>query len=203
MLKVPESYKTIKSLRIRIAPLYAPSVVVDISQYLDNGQVIASEKLKVQSWLHKKKDIDNIISWSKYHSDNIPNVFLKGINAVLSIVPKPVHTLSTQYHCMEIIKQTIAYLNPGQTPVVVCNQPVFALIKEIQWGYPETFGSSSYLCLFGGVHFKQCMLTIHGDLIKGSSLEKISNIYMSIIGSGTLVHTNYIKQARYCLQVSL
>ena len=102
--KAPESYKTVKSLSIRKAPLYAPSVAVDISQYLDNGQSIASEKLKDQSRLQKTADIDNIISWSKYHSDNTPNVSLKGINAVFPIIPKPVHTLSPQYHCMEIIK---------------------------------------------------------------------------------------------------
>ena len=103
VLKVPESYKTVVSLSVRKAPLYALSVVVDISQYHDNGPFIASEKLKGQSWLQKIADIDNIISWSKYHSDNTPNVSLNGINAVLPIIPKPVHTLSTQYHCMEII----------------------------------------------------------------------------------------------------
>ena len=55
-----------------------------------------------------------------------------------------------------------------------------------------------------GLHFEQCMLTIHGELIKGSGLEDIlSNIVRSIIGTGALVHANHIKQARYCLQVSL
>ena len=134
VLKVPETYKTVKSLSIRKAPLYAISgyykcatisVAVDISQYLDNGQFVASEKLTDQSWLQKIADIDNIVSWSKHHSDNTPNVSLKGINAVLPIIPKPVYTLSTQYHCMEIIKKTIAYLNPGQAPVDVRDQPVF------------------------------------------------------------------------------
>ena len=132
MLKVPETYKTVKSLSIRKAPLYASSVAVDISQYLDNGQFVASEKLKDQSWLQKIADIDNIVSWSKHHSDNTPNVSSKGINAVLPIIPKQVHMLSIQYHCMEIIKQTIAYLNPGQTPMDVCDQPAFPMTKEIQ-----------------------------------------------------------------------
>ena len=51
---------------------------------------------------------------------------------------------------MEIIKQTIANLNP----VGVCDQPVFALTKEIQLRYPEKFGSGSYFCLFGGFAFR-------------------------------------------------
>ena len=112
--------------------------------------------------------------------------------------------LSTQYHCREIIKQTIAYLNAHQTPEDLCDQPVFALTKEIQWRYPEKFSSSSCFCLFGGLHCEQCMVTIHGELIKGSSLKNIlSNIDMSVIWAGTLFHANHIKQVHYCPQVSL
>ena len=48
---------------------------------------------------------------------------------------------------MEIIKQTIAYLNPPQTPVDVCDQPAFALTKEMQWRYQEKFRSGSYFML--------------------------------------------------------
>ena len=52
------------------------------------------------------------------------------------------------------------------------------------------------------MHFEQCMLTIHGGPIKGSGLENIlSNIDMSTIRTGALVHANHIKQARYYLQV--
>ena len=105
---------------------------------------------------------------------------------------------------MEIIKQTIAYLNPDQTPVDACDQPIFALIKEIQWRYAENFGSDSYFCVFGGLHFEQRMPAIHGELIKDSGLENIlSNINMPIIETWALAHANHIKQARYCFQVSL
>ena len=48
------------------------------------------------------------------------------------------------------------------------------------------------------------MPTIHGELIKDSGLENVlSNIDISIIGARAVVHANHIKQARYCLQVSL
>ena len=204
MLKILESYKTVKFLSVRKTPLYAPNISVDISEYCDNGQFLASEKLKEQSWLENISDIDNIKSWSKYHSDNASNISVKGKNVVLPIIPKAVHTLSTQYHCMEIIKKTINYLNPGQTPVDICDQPIYALTKKIQWRYPDKFGNSSYFRLFGGLHFEQCILTIHGELIKGSCLENVlSNIDMSIIGTGSVVNANHIKQSRYCLQTSL
>ena len=58
--------------------------------------------------------------------------------------------------------------------------------------------------MLGGLHFEQYILTIHGELNKGSGLYKVlSNSNLPIIGTGALLNANYIKQARYCLQVSL
>lgn len=170
VLKIPENYTTVKPLNIRKTPLLAPNIKVVISQYFDRGEFLVLEKSKDIEWLRKIGNIENIISWSKSHSENSANTTVKGINAILPIIPKPVHTLATQYHCMKIIKQTVNYLNPGQTPVDVCDQPVYALTKEIQWRFPEDFGFDSYFCLFGGLHFEQCILTIHRELIKGSGL---------------------------------
>ena len=132
VLKIQKSYKTVKSLSIRKALLYASSVAIDISQILDNEQFIASEKLKDQSWLQKMVHIDNIMSWSKYHWENTPKFFIKRNKYCSSHYFQPVHTLSTQHHCMKIIKQAIVYLNPVHTPVDVWDQPVFELKKIIQ-----------------------------------------------------------------------
>ena len=45
------------------------------------------------------------------------------LNAILPLINKPVHTLETQVHCMQIIKNTVDFLNPGQTAIDVCDQP--------------------------------------------------------------------------------
>ena len=105
VLKIPESYKTVKFLSVGKTPLHTLNISVDISEYCDNVQFLASEKLKEQSWLENISDIDNIKSWSKYHSDNTSSISVKGINVVLSIISKPVHTISAQSHCIEIIKK--------------------------------------------------------------------------------------------------
>ena len=42
------------------------------------------------------------------------------------------YTLATQYHCIKIIKGTVNFLNPGQTPIDTFDQPVYALTKETQ-----------------------------------------------------------------------
>ena len=62
-------------------------------------------------------------------------------------------------------------LNPGQTLVDISDQPVYALTKELQLCFPKTF--SNYFPLFGQLHNEQCLLVIHGQMIKGSGILEI------------------------------
>ena len=64
------------------------------------------------------------------------------VDTILPLIREKVHTFATQYHCMNIISKTISVINPNQTPVDTCDQPVYALTKQIQWRYPELFGNS-------------------------------------------------------------
>ena len=53
----------------------------------------------------------------------------------------------------------------------------------------------------GGLHVEHCLLSLHGELVKGSDLyEILAKNYFSIIGTGAVVNANHIKQARDCLQ---
>ena len=141
--------------------------------------------------------------WAMYHSEkNMSTSSIPGKNVLLPLIPQPVHTLQTQYHCMKIIQRTANFLNPEQTPVDCCDAPVYALTKEIQFRLPKEFGADKYFSLFGGLHIEQHLLIIHGELIKGSDLQEIlEKNKFSILGTGAAVNANHIKQARYCLQV--
>ena len=126
------------------------------------------------------------------------------ITTILPLIREKVHTLDTQYHCVDIISKTINVINPGQTPVDVCDQPVCALTKQIQWKFPARFGNFSYFSLFGGLHVEKSLLTVHGEFIKGSDLpELLGQSNLSITGiENTTVDVNHIKRARYGLQIS-
>ena len=39
--------------------------------------------------------------------------------------------IDTQYHCMNIIKNTTEKLNPSQTPVDTCDQPVHVFNERV------------------------------------------------------------------------
>ena len=93
-------------------------------------------------------------------------------------------------------------LNPRQTPVDVRDQPVFALTKELILQFSETF--SKYFPIFEQLHIEQCLLVIHGQLIKGSGLlEILRENQFSMIGLSSVVDVNNIKRARYTLHITL
>ena len=120
----------------------------------------------------------------------------------MPLIREKVNTLDTHFHCMKIIKNTVSVINEGQTPVDVCDQPVYALSKQIQWRFPELF--RDYFCLFGALHVEKSLLVIHGEYIKGSGLSNVlGKCNLSVIGlENTLVNATDIKRARYAIQVA-
>lgn len=52
--------------------------------------------------------------WAMYYSDkNLKGISLAGLNTVFPIIPKHIHTLTTQYHYMRTIKQAGSVPSPG------------------------------------------------------------------------------------------
>ena len=45
-------------------------------------------------------------------------------------------------HAFKLIKMT-DFLNPGQTPVMIFDQPLYAIAKNIQWNMPERYGEDN------------------------------------------------------------
>jgi hypothetical protein len=48
-------------------------------------------------------------------------------------------------HGIDIISSITQYLNPGHVPVVPCDQPIFAIGKQVQWSWPQQYGSRASL----------------------------------------------------------
>ena len=107
-----------------------------------------------------------------------------------------------QLHLIHLNMKWTETLNPGQTPVDVSDQPVYALTKELQLRFPEIF--SNYFPLFGQLHIEQFLLVIHEQMVKGSGLlEILTENKSSMIGLSAVVNVNNIKRARYTLQITL
>ena len=69
---------------------------------------------------------------------------------------------------MNVLKQAITFLHPGQVPVIALDQPLVALAKMVQWKWPETHGEDKYVVMFGGLHIEMALWSTVADLLESS-----------------------------------
>ena len=79
------------------------------------------------------------IYWSAYHADAHKAVIPPAaISALLPLFPDNAHSAAMIRHSMDIVKAAVQHLNPGQTPVLAADQPVY------------THGEGQVVIIFGG-----------------------------------------------------
>ena len=71
-------------------------------------------------------------------------------------------------HSMDIVKTAVEILNPGQVPVITCNQPFYTFAKQIQWSWPTFHEENHVVVMFGGLHIEMAALKMLGDLLEGN-----------------------------------
>ena len=64
-------------------------------------------------------------------------------------------------HCMILNINSVKILNESQTPVDICDQPLFALLMEAKHRNPLLLNDC--VVLFGALHIEQSILGIHAS----------------------------------------
>ncbi|KAJ8385469.1 hypothetical protein AAFF_G00185650 [Aldrovandia affinis] len=113
-------------------------------------------------------DNDNT-SWAAFHaSRQPPDARVICPTSLLPLFLESAHTVAMIRHSMDVVKNAVEHMNPGQTPVVTFDQPLFALAKQIQWKWPESYGEDQIVVMFGGLHIEMVALKTLGDWLQGS-----------------------------------
>ena len=155
------------------------------------------------AWLKTANTTNVWTAWARYHSQRSHHTRKPEISAIFPLIDAPIPRLDTQYHCMETVEKTTQLLNPDQICVDESDQPVYKLLKELRWGFPDRVDPEKYFCLFGSLHLEKSILLLCGSLIEGSGLDKImASCGLSIVGTDSLVSVNHIKRVRYCIQIA-
>ena len=55
-------------------------------------------------------------------------------------------------HAIGVITKAVNFLNPEQVPVLACDQPIYAIVKKIQWNFPTVYGERKLVIMCGGFH---------------------------------------------------
>ena len=95
-------------------------------------------------------------------------------------------------------------LNPGQTPVVAFDQPLYAIAKQIQWNWPNLYGEDKLVIMFGGLHIEMAAFKVLGEWLEDSGWTH-ALIQADIASPGTadsFLKASHIAKTRRAHQIS-
>ena len=121
-------------------------------------------------WLEKVSptqtiESDTSLNWSAHHASLNRGLAFEVGSLPFSLLREQAHSVETARHVMDKIKETLAYLNPDQIPA---DQPIFAVLKQVQWQWPEQYGEDKFVIMFGGLHIEMAALKSIGTLLQSS-----------------------------------
>ena len=132
----------------------------------------------------------------------------RGAVAITSLLPlffDQAKSVAMIRHSMDVVKQAVDILNPGQVPIITMDQPLFAVAKQIQWNWPETHGEDKFVVMFGGLHIEMAVLKVLGDLLQGSGwVEALVQARVATPGTAdSLLKACHVTRARDAHQVTV
>ncbi len=110
------------------------------------------------------------VSWSAFHSHqpSCTPPTSTVISVLLPLFPDQAKSVAMIKHAMDVIKLSVNHLNPGQVPVIALDQPLYAVVKEIQWRMRDNNGEDKFVMVFSGLHVEQAFLKVNGQWLKNS-----------------------------------
>ena len=151
---------------------------------------------------------DATVSWAAFHaSTQQPNTVKDSRTLITTLLPlfhDQAKSVAMIKHSMDIVKKAVMTLNPGQIPVLVADQPLFTIAKQIQWKYPEFYGESKFVVMLGGFHIEMGAFKVIGNLLEDSGWTS-ALVQASISTSGTadsFIRVSHVTRTRRAHQIT-
>ncbi|CAE1171218.1 unnamed protein product [Acanthosepion pharaonis] len=114
-------------------------------------------------------DDESNITWSAHHaSQKRTRECETSITSLLPLLRDQAHSVAAIKHAMKKVREAVVFLNPGQTPVLAADQPLYAMAKEIQRYWPEEYGEDKFVIMFVGLHIEMTALKSIGSMLADS-----------------------------------
>lgn len=160
----------------------------------------------VNNHVGKPLEKEEWISWAAYHAVHSQLPSFRTRSHMLPLLTESSNSPTTMFHSMKIICFITENLNPGQTPVMVVDQPLFTLAKRLQWKFNDTYiAEDRFLVMLGAMHIEKMLWTVSGDWLDGSGwTTAITNSCVATSGTAqSLIGASHICRTRYVHQVSV
>jgi len=145
------------------------------------------------------------LSWAAFHAEqDSRSMPLNAISALLPLFQHAANTPAMMQHSMMVIKAAVKKLNPSQTPVITVDQPLYALMKQLQWHWPEKLGEDKFVILLGGLHTEMAALRMLGHWLNGSGWTQCL-VQAGVATAGvaeSLITASHVKRSRYAHTVT-
>lgn len=107
--------------------------VGDTSQHA-RAMETENEWLETMETAVKQMSTPKHTSWGAFHAskEQAEKDRTPGITSLLPLFHEQSKSLAMMKHAMDIVTKAVKFLNPAQNPVIACDQPLFALAKQIQ-----------------------------------------------------------------------
>jgi hypothetical protein len=147
--------------------------------------------------------VGECMTWSAHHATKSQSPSPKCLSAVLPLFPDPSHSTAMMKHAMNIALKAVEFINPGQSPVLACDQPLFATAKQVQWTWPELYSEYKIVTMLRVLHIEMAALKAAGQWLAGSGWSD-SLVHCGLATRGTAesyLNASHVKRARYAHQV--
>ena len=161
-ITLPDTYSSVPPVSIKTSEVNVPATSqVGVETVSTDELSIAIEK-QVHWLKHREQHLNEELtkgihlSWAAYHASvtELPNPSCLG--SLLPLFYEMAATIAMMKHEMSVIKKATEFLNPGQIPVTVCDQPLFAIAKVVQLNWPATHGENVHVVMLGAYTLRWC-----------------------------------------------
>ena len=136
-------------------------------------------KAKDLTWIQHASDIilskgsdladKDKVTWAGFNSSCMheETVRPRAVTGVLPMFPDKEASILMIKHTMSITNDAIQFLNPGQTPVLGIDQPIYAIGKLIQWKCHDShLSENKFVLMLGALHIEFVIEAIEGKKLK-------------------------------------
>ena len=209
-LLLPDYYTNIEPVMLNSAE---PTVPEMSGQLVGNNALLSKAVDEEHTWLHSVKTAvvssgeasAADVTWSVYHSHNQPKGSVNpAVCAMLPLFRESSNSVAMIKHAMDVIAIAVHKINPGQTPVMACDQPLYALAKIIQWNFPGLYGESQFVVMLGGLHIEMAALKALGRCLTGSGwVETLTDAGLSTPGTAeSFLTAAHVRRCRHFHEVT-
>ncbi|KAK3923417.1 Envelopment polyprotein [Frankliniella fusca] len=197
VMKLPEEYCTVRPCFTDVRKAnctLSPNYSIEGSPVLD-GEI---------SWLEKCVGGQCVLPWSEHHAAKDTGEKHQTKTALLPLFAEYAASAAMMRHTLEVVGKAVAKVNSEQIPVVVGDQPLYALLKQVQYTFPDTHGENKYFIMMGGLHIEMAALRIVGDWLDGSGwVSALTQAEVTTEGRAeSLIKASHVTRTRYALQVT-